>query len=66
MEPEEPFGFFDNDGNKINPEPIPKPNLCESCKKDGDPEEELFCLLNRAGQDGEGEFRCDAYEKKLF
>ena len=50
MNREEPFGIFDDDGNRINPELIPKPSLCVLCGKDGDPEEEMKCLLNRVDQ----------------
>lgn len=27
METEEPFGIYDDDGNKLNPELIPKPSI---------------------------------------
>ena len=57
--------FFDDDGTQFNPDLIPKPSLCTSCRKDGDPKEEILCALNRlAHQDEEGEFVCDAYEPK--
>ena len=59
---EEPFGIFDDGGNRINPELIPKPSLCVLCRKDDDPEEEMMCLLNRADQQGEGKFQCGGYE----
>ena len=64
METDEPFGFYDDDGTKINPELIPKPSLCVMCRKDDDPDEEILCILNRFDQQGEKEFRCDAYEPK--
>ena len=58
-------GIFDDDGNKINPDLIPKPSLCVSCKKDGmSGEEEILCALTRADQQGEEEFQCCAYEPK--
>lgn len=58
-------GYFDNDGSEINPDLIPKPDLCITCKKDGlSGEEEMLCNLTRADQQGENEFRCDAYEPK--
>jgi len=56
--------IYDDDGNEINPDLIIKPGLCLLCKKDDDPDEEIPCLLNRAGQQGEDEFRCYAYEPK--
>ena len=57
--------IFDDNGNKINPDLIPKPSLCVSCKRAGMPgEEEILCALTSADQqDGEG-FQCDAYEPK--
>ncbi len=43
--------YFDDDGTEINPDLIPKPDLCISCKKDGQPgEEETLCNLTRADQ----------------
>lgn len=58
------FGFFNDDGSEINPDLIVKPSLCVSCKKDDDSSEEVLCVLNRADQQGEDEFRCCAYEAK--
>ncbi|MBN1759098.1 MAG: hypothetical protein JW863_12310 [Chitinispirillaceae bacterium] len=58
-------GIYDDDGNKINPELVPKPSLCLLCRKDNDPREEMLCTLNRLDQqDEEGEFLCGAYEQK--
>ncbi|AQQ71176.1 hypothetical protein SMSP2_01542 [Limihaloglobus sulfuriphilus] len=55
--------FYDDDGTEINPDLIPKPALCVACKKDGiSGKEEILCALTRADQQGEDEFRCDAYE----
>ena len=46
--------YFDDDGTEINPDLAPKPDLCISCKKDGQPgEEEILCNLTRADQQGE-------------
>lgn len=57
--------FCDDDGTEINPDLIPKPSLCISCRKDGLPgEEEILCTLNRMDQVGEEEFGCEAYEPK--
>ncbi|AQQ70749.1 hypothetical protein SMSP2_01110 [Limihaloglobus sulfuriphilus] len=57
--------FYDDDGTEINPDLIPKPALCVTCKKDGiSGEEEILCALTRADQQGEDEFRCYAYEPK--
>ncbi len=57
--------YFDDDGTEINPDLIPKPDLCITCKKDGQPgEEEILCNLTRADQQGEEEFICEAYEPR--
>ena len=59
--------IHDDNGNKINPDLIPKPSLCISCRKDGmSGEEEILCALNRADQQNEEEFECGAYEAKEF
>ena len=58
------FGFFRDDGTKINPDLIAKPSLCVSCPKDQDPNEEIPCTLTRADQQGEQEFECFAFEPK--
>ena len=55
--------FYNDDGTEFNPDLIPKPSLCISCKKDGLSEkEEILCHLTRADQQREGEFECEAYE----
>ena len=61
-------GFYDDDGNKINPDSVPVPGLCLICKRydDTDPEENLLCLMTRFDQKGEDEFECGAFEKKSF
>jgi hypothetical protein len=64
MQSENPFGLYDDDGTEINPDLIVKPSLCVSCRKDEEPSEEILCMLNRADQEGEDEFRCDAFEPK--
>ena len=53
--------FCDDDGTEINPDLIAKPGLCVTCAKDDDPSERPLCILIRLDQDGEDEFRCDAY-----
>ena len=42
-------GFFDDNGNEINPDLYPKPRLCLSCKKDEDSNEKVLCGLTRLG-----------------
>lgn len=56
--------FFDDDGNELNPDLVAKPDLCVSCAKDGDPDEEIVCTLTRLDQADEDEFKCHAYEPK--
>ncbi len=59
-------GFYDDDGNKINPHSVPVPGLCSLCKNYDvtDWEENLLCLMNRYDQKDEDDFKCGAYEKK--
>ncbi|MBN2035430.1 MAG: hypothetical protein JW768_01690 [Chitinispirillaceae bacterium] len=58
--------FFNKEGGEINPDLIEKPPLCLSCRKNDDPSEEVFCILNRMGQlDAEG-FHCSAYQPDSF
>ena len=50
---EEPFmqfdGFFDDDGNRYEPDSIPKPSLCILCREDDTqhPYEGILCVLSR-------------------
>lgn len=59
-------GFFDDDGNPINPNLIRKPGLCLLCLKNDidDPLENLLCTMNRHDQRNEEEFKCGAFEKR--
>ncbi len=61
---DEEIRFVDDDGHALNPALIPKPALCVSCAKDGDPDEEVLCCLNRLDQQAEAEFQCFVYEPK--
>ncbi|MHC4538865.1 MAG: hypothetical protein ACYS74_03675 [Planctomycetota bacterium] len=64
MDEDEPQ-YFDDDGTETNPDLIPKPDLCVTCRKDkwvG--KEETLCILTRADQQGQEEFHCDAYEPR--
>lgn len=58
--------FFDDNGNEINPDLYPIPQLCQSCQKKDDPNEELLCSLTRLDQSDEEGFKCFAYEQKTF
>jgi hypothetical protein len=57
-------GFFNDDGTPVNPDLMPKPSLCATCKHDGDPNQEAICALNRMDQQGTDDFKCEAYEKR--
>jgi len=58
-------GFYDDDGTKINPDLVPRPGLCLTCKKENDRSQEILCTMNRLDQaDEEGEFICGAFEPK--
>lgn len=57
-------GYYTDDGEKLDPNLIPKPSLCTTCKKDDDPREEILCNLNRLDQKNEEEFKCYSYESK--
>jgi hypothetical protein len=54
--------FFDKEGGEINPDLVVKPPLCFSCLKNDDPSEEVFCILNRLGQEETDLFHCNAYQ----
>lgn len=54
-------GFFNDDGTEINPDLIPKPDLCVTGKKDSNPAEENLCILTKADHQDENEFQCFAY-----
>ena len=55
--------YYDDDGKEINPDLIPKPSLCITCRKNSmSGKEEILCNLTRADQQGETEFICGAYE----
>jgi hypothetical protein len=56
--------FYNDDGTEVNPDLIPKPSLCITCKKDELRDEEMLCDLTRMDQQGEDEFKCEAYEPK--
>ena len=63
---EEISGYFDDDGNKLNPNFNPKPSLCLSCKSNEteDEFEEILCNLNRLDQLDGKEFKCFDYRQK--
>jgi hypothetical protein len=56
--------FYNDDGTEVNPDLIPKPSLCITCKKDELRDEEMLCDLTRMDQQGKDELICGAYEPK--
>ena len=57
-------GFFRDDGTQIDPAKVPKPELCLSCRRDGDPCEEILCILTRDDQEGCPDFVCHSFAAK--
>lgn len=71
---EEPFlefvGIFDNDGNRYEPDSIPKPPLCQLCTQDDtrQPFEHLLCTLVRLEHmlaEDKDDFVCHAFATRL-
>lgn len=62
---EEINGFYDDDGNKVDPDTVPIPSLCVICKSHhvDDWEENLMCLMNCFDQKDDPDFKCGAFEK---
>ncbi|MDF7809701.1 hypothetical protein P4E94_19840 [Pontiellaceae bacterium B12219] len=64
MNNQEPLsGYFDDDGNELNPDLIKKPSLCTTCIKDSDPTQEIMCNLTRLDQQDESDFHCEAHQQ---
>ncbi|VAX37319.1 hypothetical protein MNBD_UNCLBAC01-56 [hydrothermal vent metagenome] len=57
----EESGYFNDDGTPFNPNLIPKPSLCATCKNNSDSKQEILCALNRHDQ-SEDMFMCFSYE----
>ncbi|MCB2203542.1 hypothetical protein KQI65_02245 [bacterium] len=64
----EPFiefmGMYDDEGNEVSPESIPRPELCRNCIRDEEKEgmQSVLCMLARCGHMLEGgEFTCHSY-----
>jgi len=57
-------GFFDDDGNKIDLQNIPIPDLCKICKsyQINDWDENLLCMMNRSDQRNEPNFVCGTFD----
>ena len=54
--------YFHDDGTEFNPDLIPTPDLCISCRKNDDPGEEVLCNLTRADEQDDEVFLCFGYE----
>jgi len=62
---DEESGYFDDDGNKLNPDLILKPGLCLLCAFEDNPHQMIECNLTRLDQEDEkGEFKCEAFKPK--
>jgi hypothetical protein len=62
---DEESGYFDDEGNRLNPDLITKPGLCLFCSNDDDPQMLIECNLTRLGQvEEKGEFNCEAYKAR--
>lgn len=61
-------GYYTDDGQAVDPDLIKLPSLCLECAKNGQPDEEIPCNLNRLDQAqeiGHGhKFICGAYKLK--
>ena len=53
--------YFHDDGTEFNPDLMPKPSRCITCKKNDNSRYEIVCNLTRADQD-EDIFMCFDYE----
>ena len=53
--------YFHDDGTEFNPDLMPKPSRCITCKKNDTSRYEIVCNLTRADQD-EDIFICFDYE----
>jgi hypothetical protein len=59
----EDCSFFYDDGTEINPDLVPTPPLCVTCKRnDLQGEEYILCTLTRADQADEDDFECEDYQ----
>ncbi len=53
--------YYDDYGNELDPRTITMPKMCLMCEKNGDPDEEILCDLNRLNQRDEEHFKCGAF-----
>jgi len=58
-------GYFEEEGNRLNPDLIPKPGLCLLCVKDDDLDDMIECNLIRLDQaEKKDDFECAAFREK--
>lgn len=61
-------GYCTDDGQVVDPDSIKLPSLCLQCRRNGQPDEEIPCNLNRIDQvkeiENSDEFICGAYESR--
>lgn len=57
-------GYFDDSGERLNPDLIVKPGLCLLCANDNVPDEEVLCNLTRLDQREDKGFECGAFKPK--
>ncbi len=55
------MGYYDDDGNELDPTTIPMPGICLMCEMKDDPNEEILCNLNRLDQRNDRDFKCGAF-----
>ncbi|GEM_PF-2474100 len=56
-------GYFDQEGNRLDPDSVPRPGLCICCADNDsvDSGKEILCNLTRLEQRDEPEFRCGSF-----
>lgn len=58
-------GYFDDDGNLLNPDFVPMPTLCLLCENENNPHHLGMCSLHRLGQtEDDAEFSCEGFVPK--
>lgn len=55
--------YFHDDGTELFPDLVPTPQLCLSCKKRENPNEEILCNLTKLDQADNDQFICYSYEE---
>ena len=60
----EKSGYYNDDGELIDPDDMLLPEKCLLCAKLHDPNEEILCNLNRIDQSGSNNFVCEAFDRR--